>query len=278
MTALSPEQQRIAAAKQININRPVDDVLALLRALVEFDASVARRRKWAGGALAAMIVLTIISFFVAINRHGSTKTTLIAAGLVLLVGIVIAGVVFAKFKAADLSDNLRVAAAPFLTILHEDMNGKDPLHVKIDLRSSYLAEKKRKESAPYASGAYYKVIDRFFVDPWFSGSAVLADGTRLQWEVTEHIFQRTRTKKNPRGKTKTKTKEKRGTTASVTLGFPNKEYAVTAGAEDVKSGEKRQTMTFKRKLKSDRRDSPAFEMLVDLMAEGYRRVAVPKGA
>jgi hypothetical protein len=276
MNTMTAEQQRIAAAKQVNMNRPMDQVLELLRALVAFDETTAGKRKRAGISIALAIVMAIIAFTISGKTHGTTSKIAIAAGVLSVVGFVAASVFYARFRSADLSDNLSVAAVPFLVLLREDMNPSQPLHLRIDLTSWKASGKKKKESEPYKAGAYYKVIDRLFVDPWFSGNTVLADGTRVGWEVVEHVFERTRTKKNPRGKIKTKTKAKRRTHVTVSLGFPSKQYAATG--EDVKSDEKRQSMRLRRKAKSEGEESMALPMLVDLIAEGYRRVAIAKGA
>ena len=275
MSSMTTEQQQIAAAKQLGVNRPVDDVLDLLRALLDFDTTMAAKRKKAGCAIPLTIVVVIAAFIVSGNTSGAVRTIMQAAAFLCIAGAIAAIVLYVRFRAQDLSDNLRVAAVPFLALLREDMNPRDPLRVKIDLRPYAIDEKKKKESEPYKEGAYYKIIDRLFIDPWFNGSALLADGTKVTWNIVEHILQKTKTKKTARGKIKTKTKAKRKTVAVVKLAFPTKGYAVSGDAE---RDEKRATITLARKLKTDGDGSPAFGMLVDLIAEGYRRVEMPRSA
>jgi hypothetical protein len=272
---MTPEEQQIAATKRLGVNRPVGEVLALLRALLDFDATMAAKRKKAGCSIPIAIVVAIGAFLASGFSFGLLAKIALAVSLLAVAGAVAAIVLFVRFKGMDLSDNLRVAAVPFLVVLAEDMNGNDPLHVNIDLRPYALEEKKKSESAPYKKGVYYKVIDRLYVDPWFNGSAGLADGTKVRWSVTEHIVEHHKTKKTSRGKIKSKTKISRKTVAAVTLAFATKEYAVSADAE---AGEKRATMTLARKTKTSDASSPAFDTLVDLIAEGYRKVRVAKSA
>ena len=261
---MTPEQQQIAAAKKIDVNRPIDEVLALLRALLDFDIVMAGKRKKAGCAIPIAIVVTIAGFI---------TSGMVPYGIVVpvlgIVAAIAAIVFFVRFKSHDLSDNLRTAAVPFLAVLREDMNPGDALHVNMDLRPYTVDEKKKKESDPYKKGAYYKIIDKLYVDPWFDGNAVLADGTKVRWNVIEHVLQHHKTKRTSRGKIKSKTKISRKTVAVVTLAFPRKEYAVEGDAE---RDEKRATVTLAKKLKTKDENSPAFGMLIDLIADGYRRV------
>src|SRR5213083_576370 len=62
-TPLTPEQQRIAQAMQLNINRPIDEVLELLRGLSAFDQEMAARRKKAGVILGLSIAVAIVGVF-----------------------------------------------------------------------------------------------------------------------------------------------------------------------------------------------------------------------
>ncbi len=263
---MTPEHQQIAAAKRIGVNRPIDEVLALVRSLLDFDAVMASKRKKAGCAIPIAIVV-IIGGFITSGMYPFG----IVLPILAIVAAIVAIVLFVRFKSQDLSDNLRTAAAPFLAVLREDMNPGDSLHVNVDLRPYAIDEKKKKESDPYKKGAYYKIIDKLYVDPWFDGSATLADGTKVKWNVIEHVLEHHKTKRTARGKIKSKTKVSRKTVAVVTLGFPMKEYDIRQADAD-KRDEKRATVTLARKLKSKDESSPAFGLLVDLIADGYRRV------
>jgi len=273
---MTPEQLRIAQTKRLDINRPADEVLELMRGLVQFDTYTAAKRKKAGCSIPLAIVAAIIFFVIAGNVEGP-KTAMLILGVLCVIATIAAIVFYRRLRAQDLSDNLVLTAAPFIALLREDMRPEDPLHVDIDLRPWAIAEKKKHESEPYKKGAYYKVIDRLYIDPWFTGSATLADGTKVKWRVIDHMLEKTGNKRNARGKIKTKTKVKRKTVAIVTLGFPMKEYAV-ADAADVERDEKRTTMTLARKQKSAGEETAALDLLVDIIAEGYRRVTLTRSA
>jgi len=277
MSATTAEWREIAAAKKIGVNRPVDEVLDLLRALSDFDTQMAAKRKKAGCSVPIAIVAGIIGVIVGGNVGGTAGKVIFTVAMLGFAAAVYFLVLFLRLRAQDLSDNLRNAAVPFLALLREDMNPGDRLYVDIDLRPYDIEEKKKKQSDPYNKGAYYKIIDRLYVDPWFNGSVALADGTKVHWKVIEHVVKRDKTKKTSRGKIKSKTKIKRKTIAVVTLGFPLKEYAVKT-ADNVTRDEKRSTVTMARKRKTDGADSPAFGMLVDLIAEGYKRVSGARSA
>jgi hypothetical protein len=261
---MTPEQRQIAAAKKIGVNRPIGEVLDLVRALLDFDTAMAGKRKKAGCAIPIAILVAIGGFV----TSGMYPFGLVVP-IVAVVGVIASIVLFVRFKSQDLSDNLRTAAVPFLAVLREEMSAADPLHVNIDLRPYAVDEKKRRQSDPYKKGAYYKIVDKLYVDPWFDGSAALADGTKVRWRVIEHVLEHHKTKRTSRGKIKSKTKTSRKTVAMVTLAFPNKEYAVSG---DAQRDEKRTTMTLARKLKTKDATSPAFAMLVELIADGYRKV------
>ena len=268
---MTPEQRQIAAAKRLGVNRPVDEVLALVRALLDFDAAMAAKRKKAGCSIPLAILAAIAAFIASGFANGAVATILKVVAFLCIAAMVGAIVLFVRFKSQDLSDNLRAAAVPFLAILREDMNPTDPLHVEIDLRPYAIGEKLKHESDPYKTGSYYKIVDRLYVDPWFEGSAALADGTKVRWKVIEHVLQKSKTKRGSRGKIKSKTKVKRKTVGVVTLSFPMKHYAIKSNDADTLD-EKRATVTLARKAKTDRDESPAFGLLVDLIADGYRRV------
>jgi hypothetical protein len=277
MTTMTAEQLRIAQTKRLGVNRPADEVIELMRGLVQFDAHTAAKRKKAGCSIPLGIVAAIAFFVVSGNTSDLVRTATLALGVVSVAVTIGAIVLYRRLRAQDLSDNLTFTAAPFIALLREDMRPGESLHVDIDLRPWAIPEKMKKESAPYQKGAYYKVVDRLYVDPWFSGTAVLADGTKLRWRVVDHMLEKTGRKKNPRGKIKRKTKVKRKTVAVVTLAFPTKQYAVKDAA-DVERDEKRTTMTLARKHKSAGEEAAALDLLVGIIADGYRRVTLTRSA
>ena len=274
---MTAEQARVAQTKKLEVNQSADEVLAVVRSLINFDATMASRRKKAGCSIPLALVLAVGFFFASGFVFDAVKTAMLVLAALCVAAFVVSIFRYVRLRSQDLSDNLTTTAAPFLALLREDMDKDGRLQVDVDLRPWEIKEKLKKEGEPYKRGSYTKIVDRLYVDPWFSGSASLADGTKVRWKVIDHLLQKKGTKRNARGKYKFKTKVKRKTVAIVTLSFPTKAYAVDA-AKDVEAGEKRATMTLARKKKGAGEEAQALDLLVGLIADGYRRVHVARSA
>lgn len=274
--SLTPEQQLVIKTKQIDVNRTPEEILQLLTSLAEYDRIGDRRRKQFGISAGLLLVAMFIAFFVLRGDQFSAW-----AKLILGAGSLTCFIVWRKLKGLDLSNNLRGFALPFLVLLREDMEKDQKGHIKLDLRPPTHPSKRQKQSPKYAAGAYYKIIDTFYLDPWLEGTARLADGCSLRWEIVDHIIERRKSKRNARGKHKTKTKYKKKTEMRVQVGLPSASYqlAPAPGGEgvEVKSGEKRDTVKLEREIKSDSLEPLDPRSFIDLVAEAYRR-AVPRTA
>jgi hypothetical protein len=274
--SLTPEAQKIAESRQINLNRPVDELLALLKALAHADqiAEKTAKRWGCSAGLIGLVGLVASIIWMNVKKHHLERGgTLLAVTIVV---VIVCIVMYKRAKKGDLADNFRKTAFPFLTVLREDLPPDGKIHVKIDLREAAIKEKLKSESQPHAEAGYYQVIDQIYEDPWFSGEAVLVDGTSVGWDVTEIIHQKHKRKRNPRGKIKMKTKTKRKTLARVAMTFAEKEFTINTAGDNVK-GKKRSLKLWKTE-KTDGAESPAFQMLVDLIADGYRRTSVAESA
>jgi hypothetical protein len=152
------------------------------------------------------------------------------------------------------------------------------VRLDLDLSSPTVKIKKQSESAPFALGVYHKVIDTMYLDPWMKAEAVLVDGSKLSWSVTETIRERKKTKRNARGKYKMKTKYSKKTEVEVELGLKKKLYEVTAGPAEaeVTSDEKRSTVRLERRLKTDSLEPVDPRALIDLVADVYRSASPVK--
>jgi uncharacterized membrane protein YkoI len=108
--------------------------------------------------------------------------------------------------------------------------------------------------------------------------AVLVDGSKLWWSVSDTIRERKKTKRNPRGKYKTKTKYSKKTEVDVELGLRRKLYELDAATADgeVTSDQKRSTVRVSRKLKTDSLDPVDPRSLIDLIADVYRSARAVK--
>jgi len=264
--SLSAEQKQILSEKQCDLSRPVDEWLSLLKPIGACDAVANKAQGKFGCTFALLIVVTIASLFF-LGSGGWSPMTL--GILVLIVAATIAvGVFWTWLRRVDVSDNLRQFVVPVLALFREDVDPKSPVRLRLDLSKPTAASKKTGESAPFKQGVYHKVIDTSYVDPWMEAEAVLVDGTKLSWSVTDRIRERKKTKRNARGKYKTKTKYTKKTDLEVRLALRTKTYAL-ADAE-VSSDGKRSKVEVQRSLRTDSLDPINPRALVDAITEVYR--------
>lgn len=274
--SLTAEQKQILSDKRLKLNRPIDETLRLLRPLAECDTLADQSRTKLGCTFGLAIALMIIVPIVFSNVGWSAVAWLvIAAVAVVMLG---AGYLYFWTKRIDVSNNFRQFALPALTVFREDFDAAQPVHLDLDLSSPTVKAKKQSESAPYKEGQYHKVIDSMYLDPWMKAEAVLVDGSKLSWTVTETIRERQKTKRNARGKHKTKTKYSKKTEVEVELGLKKKLYEVTAGPAEgeVTSDEKRNKVRVSRELKTDSLEPVDPKVLIDLVADVYRSASPVK--
>ena len=265
--SLNAEQKGILRDKRVTLDRPVDELLTLLKPLAKCDAMADKSRTRLGCSFAIAIVVTVVLAF----------TVGMIAAVAMLVLTIAVGYFYFWTKRIDVSNNFRQFVIPVLSVFREDIGPAQPVHLELDLSSPTAPGKKQNESAPYEAGVYYKVIDTTYVDPWMSAEAVLVDGTKLSWRVTDAIRERTKTKRNARGKHKTKTKYTKKTNLEVTLGLRKKTYELTAPADaDVSSNAKRNVVTREQLIRSESLDPIDPRALIDLIADVYRHARVAK--
>jgi hypothetical protein len=182
----------------------------------------------------------------------------------------------------DLPFGLRMFTLPLLPILREDQDPQTPLELRLDLTGPEQNSKVIRTSDPYKKGAYHKIVDTFYDDPWIEGHAKFVDGTDLRFTVIDHVRSQSKTKRNPRGKIKRKTKNKKKTELAVTVTFPARNYAAAKSQgsqsadirkESVKAGEDRTVVRLSKVVELARTDGvPQPEHLLELVAEAYQRV------
>lgn len=276
--SLNAEQKRILRDKRVDLNRPVDELLALLRPLAQCDTLADKARKSLGCSAGAALLGVVLALIVFSNTGwGAVAVTVFAA-------LVVAMCAFFFFwrwtRGIDVSNNFRAFAIPVLTVLREDFASNEPVHVSLDLSAPTQKAKLQSESAPYKKGVYHKVVDRIYVDPWMRAEGVLVDGTKLSWNVTDRIRERRKTKRNARGKYKMKTKIAKKSYLGVEVGLRNKRYAVQnvpANAE-LHSDEKRTRVRVEREVRSMSLDPIEPRALIDLVADVYGRTKPAKEA
>jgi len=266
--SLSAEQKHALSQKEIALHRPIDELLAFFKPLAAWDRMSDKARTPFGCGMGLGIVVAIVLFWVIGRPMG-----LILSGLFLLAAIA-AGVAYFRMKSIDLSNNFRQFAVPVLTVFREDFDATVPLQIRLDLRQPTDKAKRQSESKPYKHGAYHKIIDRMFLDPWMEGEAQLVDGSRLRWSITDSIRQRTKTKRNARGKYKTKTKVSKRSEIDVELTLKTKSYTLGHVDEaEVKRGESKNSVRVTRRVKSASLDPVDPKVFIDLVAGIYSGAA-----
>ncbi|MGZ5458311.1 MAG: hypothetical protein ACXW4P_26680 [Thermoanaerobaculia bacterium] len=264
--SLNPEQKQILSQKQLNVNRPVDELLALLKPLAACDKIANKSQTRFGCTFGIMIVLAFVAVIVFSNLGWGPLT---GGTFLLLVAVAVASGWFWRWlRRIDVSNNLRQFVVPVLALFREDIDPKSRVHLRLDLASPTAPSKKTDQSAPFKQGQYHKVIDTMYLDPWMSAEAVLVDGTKLSWSVTDRIRERKKTKRNARGKYKSKTKYTKKIDLDVQLALRTKTYAL-AGAE-VSGDGKRSKVEVQRSLRTESLDPIDPRVLIDAIAEVYR--------
>jgi hypothetical protein len=179
----------------------------------------------------------------------------------------------------DVPNGLRWFAVPLTLILREDQDPEHPLKLRIDLSGPLQPQKVVTTSPSYQKGAYHKVVDTFYADPWLEGHAHFADGADVHFTVTDHVRSSSKTKRSASGKTKRKTKTKKKSELSVTLSVPTRNYAAApSGGRDVpkhsiKQGESKTTVKLSGTMVQPNADAvPPIRMLLELISGAYERV------
>lgn len=265
--SLNGEQKRFIHEKQIDVNRPIDEILGILKPIAAFDAAEAKVGKW--GCLGILAVIAAFLFF----AFGEDVPRLVRLPIVLaLLAWGIFGFVFWMWASRiDVSDYLREFVVPLLTLFREDIDRKEPMHLRVDLRAPTDKTKQQSVGQPYSKGAYYKIIDTTYVDPWLEADALFADGSRVHWAITDTIVKHAKSKKTSRGKYKSKTKYTRKSDIDVEVTLRKKEYAVdaVAGAK-VKQGERSTAVKVSHTIKTKDITPLPVRTLVDAMAGVYK--------
>jgi hypothetical protein len=272
--SLSPDQKALLEAKQLSGEFEPRSLIDLLQPVAAYDRLSDKARTPMGCSTAALFVLSLVLLVVAAN----VSLLLLPLSLASLGGAVVLLVTVLRLRKLDLSNNFRQVAMPLFAVLEEDMEPGATMNVRLDLSSPTARTKKTGTSKPYERGAYRKVVDTTYRDPWFGGGTRLVDGSLLQWDVTDEVVESKRTKKTARGKYKTKTKHEKRTTISVTVALPHKKYVVKGLPADegekvkVRESEKRTTFHLTRRVKAKSIDPIDPRELFDIISEAYKRV------
>lgn len=278
--ALTPAERAVVASRRLSGEFAVESLLDQLRAIAGFDADNDARRKRYGGFAIAAFIAAVVCLFLAIPFGRAALFVALAA----LVAAIVLGVLWKRLAAADISNNVREVALPFLAIVKQDLASGTTVSVALDLAPATDAGKRTGVSQPYTRGSYTKIVDTSYRDAWFSGSARLADASVLRWHVVDEVIESRRTKRSRSNKLKTKTRQAKRSAIAVSVALPTKTYAVAAGAPkpNVKlalaADDKRTTVKLVRKVKAKNLDPIDPRALIDTVAEAYRRATPSRSA
>lgn len=284
--ALNADQRAVVQSKTVEAERRPSDWLAFLGPLLNHAESTAAERARAGKHLGLAWVAVVVGWIVAIVGGATVGAAAGIAGFALIVVALFAVVVLVvrrrRLKRLLLATPpLRLVLA-LLPVLAEDAAPDATLGLALDLRGHQAPEKGLGAGEPYAKGAYHRIVETFFDDPFLSGRLRFADGAEVVLQVAVRSRVQRKTKRNPRGKIKTKTKTKCRVTYGVAVGFPGRNYAAVDGPlptpapgdrERVKTTVNRTAVRERRVVKSVGA-TPEFEPahVVDLLAHAYVRV------
>lgn len=265
--ALTDEQRQIVQDKKVKLNRPVDEMIALLKPIADMDKTLNTSGVGMGCLMVIAAIALAIGGFIASdawNLPGWLTGVWLLGSLALFIAPL---VMWARTRKLDVSDNLRQSVVPMLLVFRDDIDASAPLELELDLRQPMVKEKLLREVKPRQ-----RLTETFYSDPWMAADATLVDGSRLRWSVVDTIRHRSVTKKGSSGKWKTKTKDAKKCTVDVELTVRNKAYAVS-GAE---AGEKKSTLSAKKRLKLQSATPVDPKEIIHVITDLFRRVEPAK--
>ncbi|QBB71207.1 hypothetical protein ELE36_13060 [Pseudolysobacter antarcticus] len=279
--SLSPALRTAIDKKQITGDFTAQALLEQMRALAEFDRknvlTRSQLRKWKWLA----IVLGIVVLFISPLPFVLRVCIFVAA----IAAVIYLSMIIRRLSQFAISENFSQVALPFIAILKQDMQAAQTLSIRLDLTPAIVSKKCTGTSKPYERGAYKKIVDTTYRDPWFDGSARLADDAILRWRLLDTICESKRSKRSSSGKTKTKLRHYKRSLVAIGLSLPNKFYGVNAAADrssqkatskiTVHQGDKRSDVKLVRKFKAKSLQPLDPRALIDMISEAYKRATPP---
>lgn len=205
---MTPLQRRVLAEQRAELSMPVAAWLRLLEPIGRYGKVAAPARRRSGCVLVAGLVLLGLAL-VSLHSSRLQALVLLAAGVVVAGGAALARgrLVGSRGQLLGRVDGFVV---PLLRVLERDVEAREPVRLKIDLRLAHgeMAGAPRQLPRPFANPRLIKVEESNFRSEWLAGEARLADGGALSWQVTDLLRRRKIVKKGAAGKTKLQTKER----------------------------------------------------------------------
>lgn len=278
--ALSPEDKQIVNDKLIDDEKTPADWIETFKVLAEVDSQGDKVRNisyWAGISGIVLSVIGVIGFF----AESTPLLLLLIPGLLL---IVVGFAIYYKMVSLDLpGEVIKETLVPILGVLREEVKSNGKVTLKVDLRGFKHSDKYQREE----DIAHYKntITRYFYLDPWFEGKTVLADGTKLVWNVEDYVSHKVKKKYGSSGKYKGKEiKNKIKSVMTVQAGMNKKRLVVPPrlkqkgdeGKIFTQKHNGEQWMTIKRAFKHGEYGKFSPKNFVDTIASVYMR-AKPRG-
>lgn len=259
----SKQKEFIRTGQRIFLARP-EELLTFLKPLAGFDKECDSARSRCG----LFMFLVILGWFVMMIFTGGEPSILSLRPATIhffIIAIFFTHLfLYFFFRKIDIHNNLREFVVPIINSISQDMNKDEKIRLKLDFRGKCIPAKQLKQEKHDPGWfSYPKETITFYRDNWLDGSAILHDGSKLFFSVTDLPRKLERSKKNPRGKIKSKTKYKIKHRIKVGLALKNKNYSfnenerLTAAGDRLKhkQGEKRNVISLTRVLISNSVDS-----------------------
>jgi hypothetical protein len=275
--SLTPDQKIFVKEKRIEGAYTPEQWLIFFSKIAEYDAlrdASSGKFAWLGCGCVTFVIASFIIGFIVIFL-------LPVAFLVLILAIIIG--IYLSRQRTDIPNHLRQFIVPLLSVLNEEMRRGETMFLRVDLSSPTAKEKLFSEQLS-AGGlrlqkAGSKITEKFFSNQWLVGTAELADGTKLQWQIFDRVRQRVEGKKRTSGKFKTKTKLKIKSRVQVEMQFKRKDYLLKpfqlntpTEKIEVKAGVNRDKISVRRIFVSNQENkvTPLSELL-DAIATAYKK-------
>ena len=228
--SLTAEQRALLKHKLIEGSFTAEDLIARLTPMARIDAVADQGRKTGCAWMVGLFIGLVVTFIlVLVNDGASPWFKFILGGLAVL----IVAVLLLRMSLSGMDDKenyLREVALPFLSAVQEDVREGKALAVRIDFSAIKQKSKlDRVEKPPLPRG--HSLVKTWYRNPWFEGSAPLAIGGKLGWQVTDLLCVIDRTKRGSSGKWKRKTKTKHKARLDVALSLPVSRYMAAEAAD-----------------------------------------------
>jgi hypothetical protein len=284
--------EKLIKQRQYSAAHTPDEWLTALQQVVQHDLEWEGIRKIAQRTMVGtflLFLLPILGVAILGLPESLVLVSFVFFGIIFLAALI----VFLIAKSHDIPDMLRTFVVPTFSVLREDMEPGEPIHMTIDLRGSMHNAKKTDEqrfSLPSYSGKRRRAVESYYTDPWLNCHACLSDGTTLQWQITQYVRKRviTSTGRSRSGKTKTKskTKYKSRSRLDMQVGLRQKYYTpqddqpLLVDDHEItlkKSNDKRNTFRVRRAIvSSDVEDTIGVPQFLEAIKYAYQRVSLAR--